>query len=674
LRSVLGLYLRTARYYKPSQIAGRLRMGMDRLLTGSAPWLTRLRYAVPAGISRDESATFFSAGELDFGRDLTPLRENAERLGQGTFRLLNKEFSLGSPVIWDPAGTTRLWRYNLHYFDYALDLAVLAKWEKDDRAAELLGNLFHEWIDANPVGEGVGWHAYPISRRIVNWVQSVSLASPKAVFQDSESETAWLASLYQQTRFLEDHLEFDLLGNHLLANAKALVFAGIYFGGKAGTRWFETGQRLLWRGLQDQILEDGGHHERSPMYHAGMLQDYLEVILVEQLNHWEVPAWVRDRLICMADFLSGITHPDGEIPLFADSAFGVVHKTGDILAAAERILSVPGRWAGADPGAYCALFAPQILRGETTAPSLPPSRNAWPDAGYVALSGAGPGDKLIVDAKPMGPDHLPAHGHCSLFSYELSIAGKRLIVDSGVEEYEPGPWRDFWRSTRAHNTVLVDGAEQSEIWAAFRVGRRTRLLECARLQQNSSSLFVGVHSGFVGQRKATLHRRFIAALAGGLWLVLDDVIGEGRHAIESLVHLAPNADCRIGEAYTDVFLESVKMRVYPYRHRSNPASAMSCIRGQEDPIQGWYAPEFGKRMPNSVLSFSSDTPLPARLGYLFAPADREISSWNIDVNDLGRPIHVDVSVFSPQGDVFEKFDERKATSVQSLCRFPKAVS
>jgi hypothetical protein len=101
---------------------------------------------------------------------------------------------------------------------------------------------------------------------------------------------------------------------------------------------------------------------------------------------------------------------------------------------------------------------------------------------------------------------------------------------------------------------------------------------------------------------------------------------------------------------------------------------MSCIRGQEDPIQGWYAPEFGKRMPNSVLSFSSDTPLPARLGYLFAPADREISSWNIEVNDLGRPIHVDVSVFSPQGDVFEKFDERKATSVQSLCRFPKAVS
>ncbi len=671
---MLGLYLRTARYYKPSQIAGRLRMGIDRLLTRSVPWLTRLRYSAPADISRDEGAIFFSAAELDFSPDLKPLYENAERLGQRTFRLLNKEIALGFPVTWDPAGTTRLWRYNLHYFDYALDLATLAKWEKDSWAAELLGSLFREWIEANPVGKGVGWHSYPLARRIVNWVQSVTFAPPMTIFADSTSETAWLASLYQQTRYLENHLEFDLLGNHLLANAKALVFAGVFFGGKAGARWFETGQRLLWRGLQEQFLEDGGHYERSPMYHAGMLQDYLEVVLVHHLNHREVPAWVRDRLIRMADFLSGIAHPDGEIPLFADSAFGIAHRTADILAAAERILDASGRWAGTVPGIYSALFAPQIAAVEKTASFVAPRRNVWPDAGYVLLPGAGPGDRLIVDAKPMGPDHLPAHGHCSLFSYELSIDSKRLIVDSGVEEYEPGPWRHFWRSTRAHNTVLVDGAEQSEIWAAFRVGHRTRLLESVRLQQNSSSLFVGVHSGFVGQEKPTSHRRFIAALAGGLWLVLDEVMGLGCHAIESLVHLAPNADCRVGEAYTDVSFDSVEMRIYPYRRQASAASTTSCIRGQDSPIQGWYAPEFGKRMPNSVLSFSSDAMLPATLGYLIAPADREISSWNVNVSDPGRPIHVDISIFSPQGDLFETFDARTATSVQRLCDLPKAAS
>ena len=123
--------------------------------------------------------TNWSAGTI-----LLPCGRTPSVLSKGIFRLLNKEIALGSPTNWNPAGTTRLWRYNLHYFDYALDLAVLARWEKDERAAELLRRFFREWIEANPVGEGVGWHSYPIARRIVNWVQSVSLVSPEAIFQD----------------------------------------------------------------------------------------------------------------------------------------------------------------------------------------------------------------------------------------------------------------------------------------------------------------------------------------------------------------------------------------------------------------------------------------------------------------------------------------------------------
>lgn len=658
---MLGLYLRTARYYKASQIAGRLRMGMDKVLTRKAPWLTRLRYTVPPGLSREARAEFFSDAELDLGEEMSPLRENAQRLEQGIFRLLNKDVNLGSSTDWASEGTTRLWRYNLHYFDYALDLAVLAKAEKDARAEELLGRFFREWIKANPVGEGVGWHSYPIARRIVNWVQSVTLAS-SSVFSDSESEKAWLASLYQQARYLEDHLEYDLQGNHLLADAKALLFAGIYFGGKAGERWYETGKKLLWQGLREQILPDGGHYERSPMYHASMLQDYLEIVRAQQLNSRDVPAWVHDRLMSMADFLSGIRHPDGEIPLFSDSAFGITRRTEDILAAAERLLDAPGRWPGTKPGLFCNLFAPRAIPlRNSKVPSLP-IQNSWPNTGYFALSGAGPNDKLIVDARTMGPDHLPAHGHCSLFSYELSLGGERVIVDSGVEEYEPGPWRDFWRSTRAHNTVLVDGAEQSEIWAAFRVGQRTKLLQSACLRQRSSSLFVGVHSGFVGQKKATMHRRFIAALTGGIWVVLDEVIGEGHHAIESLVHFAPAANCKIEETHAEVSLPSVNLCLYPLRQAPGPYGKMSLIRGQENPIQGWYAPEFGKRTPNSVLSFSSEAALPARLGYLIAPADREITSWNVEVSGIGNPIRFDISVLSPQGNVAGHFDEGDAAS------------
>ena len=652
----LGLYLRTARYYRPSQIANRFRLAVNSVLSRRLGWLNQRRYGVPADLAREKCATFFDSGEVEYDGKLDRSREMAWHLEQGIFRLLNKEVTLGSPVRWDPAGTTRLWRYNLHYFDYALDLALLVKFEKDEKSADLLRRLFREWIEANPVSEGVGWHSYPTSRRIVNWIQAVSLATSEVVFCDSQSEMAWMNSVYQQARYLEDHLEFDLTGNHLLANAKALVYAGLFFGDIVGAHWSSIGQRLLWHGLKEQILNDGGHYERSPMYHAIVLQDYLETVLALRLNRIEVPAWVHERLISMADFLTGIVHPDGEIPLFADSALGIASRPSDILAAAEVLLNVQGRWPNANPGLFCALFAPQAFKRVDSKTLSPPIGSLWPSTGYFALSGGSPGDRMIVDAKPMGPNHLPGHGHCSLFSYELSIAGKRFIVDSGVEEYESGPWRDFWRSTRAHNTVVVDGREQSEIWAAYRVGQRTRLLQSAIVQHESSSLFVGVHCGFVGQKSPTRHRRFIAAFAEGLWLILDEVAGSGLHTIESFVHLAPNAICQVGENLADVALESVRMRFYPLISDVGHTSVMTCIRGLMDPIQGWYAPELGKREPNTVLSFSSRVELPTEVGYLIAPAGREITAWGIKVNHSVRSTQFNVSIRSSQGDIVEQFE------------------
>ncbi|MGA2847537.1 MAG: alginate lyase family protein [Terracidiphilus sp.] len=652
---MFGQYLRSARYYHLSQIAARFRLGISSSLIRKSPWWTRRQYAVPGNVGRDLLASFLPAVDTECSEELAAQQENAGRLGAGRFKLLNEEVTLGFPVPWQPSQTGRLWRYNLHYFDYALDLAMLVKWRKDEQAAGMLARLFREWIEGNRIGHGVGWHSYPIARRIVNWIHAFSLASPSAIFENEVSETKWLTSLYQQTRYLEGHLEYDCLGNHLLANGKALVFAGLFFGGNAGLRWYSIGQRILWRGLQDQLLEDGGHQERSPMYHSIVLQDYLEVVLALKLNGREVPNWVRTDLISMGDLLSGIRHPDGEIPLFGDSAFGIAHRPGDILAAAERLLDAPRRWPGTKPGLYCDLIAPQANQPGKAAEITQEMRSSWPATGYFVLPGEGHDDRLIVDAKPMGPDHLPAHGHCSLFSYELSIRGERLIVDSGVGTYEPGAWRTFWRSTRAHNTVVADGAEQFEIWASFRVGERTHLSECEFLQGPTASIFVGAHSGFAGQKAPTQQRRFIAALAGGYWMVLDEINGRGRHAIESLVHLASNAAPEVGEAYTNVTMGLLKLRFHPFYDQAGLSHTTICTRGQLDPIQGWYAPEFGKKMPNSVLSFSTNSTLPAKIGYLIAPADREVSSWSIEVNDLDRLTEVHISVSSPEGNVVEQF-------------------
>jgi uncharacterized heparinase superfamily protein len=630
----LGLYLRTARYYRATQIAARLRLTAKARLSAGIPGIANRRYKNLAGFAINPQ---FRCFERATGSELLVTEAISTRTSQmkrGRFNFLNLEKDLGAPIDWDPADTTRLWRYNLHYFDYAIDLALQARWQKDQTAAGVLGRLFVEWIDGNPFGEGVGWHSYPISRRIVNWIQAVSLASPEAVFKNQGSESRWLASLYAQARYLEDHLEFDCMGNHLLANGNALVFAGLFFAGKEADRWFRRGEDILWRGLEEQIHADGGHEERSPMYQTIVLQDYLEVIAALRLNGKAIPDRVTRVLIGMADFVDGLRHPDGGIALFADSAFSIAQDPEDVLAAASRLLTTCGRWSSAQAGPYSAMIAPRVVSAEKSQANFPGrSASSWPDTGYFKLTGAKEEDKLIVDARPMGPKHLPAHGHCSLFSYELSLDGKRFIVDSGVEEYEGGPWRDFWRSTRAHNTLTVDGEEQTEIWASFRAARRTQLQECSFTENEFGSMFVGCHGGFAAQKRRTPHRRIIAGLREGIWLVFDQILGSGEHLLDSYVHLHPKAWCEVAGQAVELGRDATRVRLYPLAGALAVPTTISSVRGAIDPIQGWYAPEFGKREPNSVLRLSSNAKLPGQMGYLIAPHEYKVQSWKVDVKE-----------------------------------------
>jgi uncharacterized heparinase superfamily protein len=653
---VLGLYLRTARHYKPGQIAARLRLSVDSLLNRRIPGITRVRYRTPEKLAGNNSAEFFSKARPKFHLNLDEATVNSGRLQSGTFELLNKEVPLGTPVNWNPTGTTRLWRYNLHYFDYALDLALLADRENDQASADALGRLLRDWIEHNPIGQGVGWHSYPIARRIVNWIQAVTLATLRKVFPDSKSEAQFNRSLYQQARFLEDHLEFDCLGNHLLANGKALLFAGLFFGGAAGNRWHDKGQRILWSGLREQILDDGGHEERSPMYHTIVLQDYLEVVLAEQLNKRKIPGWVRERLIQMADYLDGILHPDGQIPLFGDSAFGIAHCPEDVLAASERLLGTTGRWSNVKPANYAALLAFPENTNSSQADLQRISSNCWPATGYAKIQGEQPGNQLIVDTKPLGPAHLPAHGHCSLFSYELSLEGKRIIVDSGVEEYETGHWRDFWRSTRAHNTLTVDGAEQSEMWASFRAGHRAALQQCAFAENDRGAIFVGRHGGFATQKFPTPHRRVIAHLNEGIWLVFDQVFGHGSHRIDSYVHFHPLAWCRISGDRVEFGRDETRAYVYPMKNAPAHQVAISLAKGSTNPIQGWYAPEFGKREPNHVICMSVEAKLPWQSGYLIVPDGVDVSAWNVELEERrSKAVTVAILIETKAGRIEKQF-------------------
>jgi uncharacterized heparinase superfamily protein len=243
-------------------------------------------------------------------------------IGPNAFRFLNAEGDVPDARGWNDPAQKRLWLYNLHYFD---DLAA-------DRAAERADwhrALIRRWIDENALGEGAGWEPYPTSLRIVNWIKW-AMTQPNGVDQEV------LDSLALQTRWLERRIEHHLLGNHLLANAKALVFAGLFFEGREANAWLRAGLDILEREIPEQILADGGHFERSPMYHAIVLEDVLDLInmsrdLSERLNG-TAPAMLK--------WLRIMTHPDGEIAFFNDAAFGIAPRLSDLTAYAQR-LGVP---------------------------------------------------------------------------------------------------------------------------------------------------------------------------------------------------------------------------------------------------------------------------------------------------------------------------------------------
>lgn len=390
-------------------------------------------------------------------------------------RFLNEAGKVAAAADWNDPGRPKLWLYNLHYFD---ELSAPA----DPARSGWRRGLIVRWIAENPMGQGNGWEPYPTSLRIVNWVKWALSGEP--------FDAAWRDSLALQARWLMLRLEHHLLGNHLLANAKALVFAGAFFEGEEAERWLARGLEILQRELREQILADGGHFERSPMYHAIVLEDLLDLLNVAGAYGWrEAQPYVQSQGLAgpMRRWLAAMTHPDGGPSFFNDTAFGIAPTEAELGAYAGRLGLPEGV---EDLGPLTVLEA----------------------SGYVRLA---QGEAVaILDMAPVGPDYLPGHAHADTLSFELSVGAERIVVNGGTSTYAPGERRSWERSTAAHSTVEIDGQDSSETWAAFRVGRRARPLEVAA-EVSPHGLCAGAgHDGYAWLRGSPIHRR--------RWRMTDD--------------------------------------------------------------------------------------------------------------------------------------------------------
>lgn len=479
-------------------------------------------------------------------------------------------------VDWMCRDMPKLWRYNLHYFDYLHD---------SQRSFENKCWLISDWIRCNPLGTEDAWEPYTVSLRIVNWIKFFLLVNEREARHEKLPQPEWIESLYHQALWLERHIEYHILANHYLKNGVALFFAGMYFEGVDADRWLKKGRGILQSELKEQFLADGGHFERSPMYHSICVIDYLDVLNLARSSPARISGDIADectdKTMRALDFLNGIRMPNGAIPLFNDSAFGIAPTPHQIFAYAEKVIG----------------YKTPSLSNDVVVRSFPSS-------GYYVCRKAG--DMIIVDCGAIGPDYQPGHAHCDTLSYELAIDGRPVVVDSGVFDYEPSQERAYARSTRAHNTVVVDGMEQSEIWGVFRVARRARpILGHIDKTESESILFEGAHDGYRRLHGKPIHRRTIAYDGQGSWVISDLVEGSGTHHIESLVHIHPD--------FTAVETGACRVSI---ERSGEPIATIEAVSPCRIAIEmGCYFSEFGLSQKNPVIAFSYSGEVPLQLSY-----------------------------------------------------------
>ncbi len=533
----IGTLLRTVRPLRPAQVVAQLR---HALAPGHR--IVRLDEAPALAVDAVPVPFLAPAGHAR-------LREDG---GAARIELLNRALPFEGAPDWDFAGEGPLFSYQLHQHDWLRDPAA----SPSQRASLLL-----DWVERHR--EGIGWDPHPISHRVLSWGKL--LLTPRALALDDASDRALRRSLGSQVETLSRNLELRLQANHLFTNLLATVFGGLLFDGRRADRWLRCVDALRAE-LRDQVLPDGAHEERSPMYHALLLEQVLDALNLARASRRapkELVDELRDTASRMCGALELFTHPDGEIALFGDSALGIAACPADLFDYASA-LGVPVQ--------------------------LPEQRGRLPYAGFVRLA-----DErfcLIASVAGPSPEHQPGHAHADALAFELSVDGERVVTDTGVFEYMAGPARDTARATRSHSTLEIDGHDQAELWAPHRVGGRPEVAVVEATPGVSCEAFC---AGWA--TPGVVHRRSFE-LADGVLSLRDRVEGSPRR-VRLTLPFAPQLEPRLGEDRRSV---RVPLRGGARLEIELPAAGK--VAWRLEPCD--YFPEFGLRQERLRLVGESD--------------------------------------------------------------------
>lgn len=410
-----------------------------------------------------------------------PIPAHRTYIGQQHFNFLNVQHTFAPGIDWNYHEHGKLWTYNLCYFDFLL---------QPDMSRETGLELMLDFAAHYPKIED-GLEPYPTSLRIMNWIKFVSVHNLNEAHLEHVIHTDLLN--------LEQRIERHLLGNHLLENSFALLFGAVHF---SSPHLLAKAEKILLAELKEQLLPDGAHFELSPMYHQILLARVLESINLLRSNT-QLPTDALLKALesasqVMLGWLSVMAFRNSNVPQVNDSTTGIAPETGAINALAQQLQLKP---ANIELGA----------------------------SGYRKITT----DifELLLDVGNIGPNYIPGHAHSDTLNFVLHHNQQPIIVDTGISTYEKNAQRTAERSTAAHNTVMVNAAEQSDVWGGFRVGRRAT----ARVVETSESSITASHDGY--ERVEITHQRTWSWTANSI-TISDQLSKPGR--AQAFLHFHPD--------------------------------------------------------------------------------------------------------------------------------------
>lgn len=547
----------------------------------------------PPQTSRDFRSLFgeFAAREII---------ERAEKSCSGKFDLLGFDtLDFGVPVDWhlEPVSGKRsplkhwsqfdeldasetgdpkiVWELNRHQHFFALGAAYHLT--GDEKFAVAFVMHLCGWMEQNPVGRGVNWvSSLEIGLRSISWLWALQFfkfspnLSPQ-IFADT------LKFLHAGGRHIEKYLSTYFSPNtHLTGEALALYYLGVMLPQlDSAARWRTLGAKILLEQLEKQIFADGVYFEQSTWYQRYTVDFYTHFYILSGLNGEELLAVeherLENRLQAALDFIMYATRPDGTTPLVGDDDGGTLFpfcgsidddfrpslatgaalfNRGDYKFAA-RDLCEPTFWL---------LGAAGVEKFDRLEPHQPQETSKFfADGGYFVMRDdwTDTTNFLIADGGRHG-SLGGGHAHADALAIDLTIAGRKTLVDAGTYSYhESAEIRDYFRSSAAHNTLTIDGKSSSAPAGKFAWKSIAAARAAERFHHNLFDFFQASHNGFSRLEKnskdSITHTRSVLFVRGNYWILHDEIKAAGKHDYELNFHFAADADPKISDDGAFVF-------------------------------------------------------------------------------------------------------------------------